>query len=47
MRDTAEYRRCATRGCPFLLRAPLTHCREHASELVTPERLETYGLMVD
>ena len=47
MRDTAEYNRCATKGCPFLLRAPLTHCREHAADAVATEHLDVRGLLLD
>ena len=32
MRDQRTYNRCATRGCPFLLPAPLTYCRDHADD---------------
>ncbi len=43
----APLNRCAVKGCPYLLRPPATHCREHAADVVTTERLEIPGLMVD
>ena len=47
MRDTAEYTRCATKGCPFLIPAPMNYCREHAAEVEVSEHLDVRGLLLD
>ena len=47
MRDQPTYNRCATRGCPFLIPAPMNYCRDHAADVVVTEHLDVRGLLLD